>query len=85
MATEPRRSWQGKRDWRDDAACASLDGDIMFPSDKDVDGIAAAKAICAGCPVADDCLRYALETRAAHGVWGGTTPDERRQARRDAS
>lgn len=85
MTMTPRRSWQGERDWRDDAACASLDFDTMFPKDTDVDAIAAAKSICAGCPVAVACLAFAVQTRASHGVWGGTTPDERRLARRDAS
>jgi len=30
-----------------------------------------AKAICAGCPVQPACLRYAHETGARSGVWGG--------------
>ncbi len=26
---------------------------------------------CEGCPVRDECLTYAIETRQLHGVWGG--------------
>ena len=39
---------------------------------------AAAKAICAGCPVRDACLAYALDTGQEYGIWGGLTEDERR-------
>lgn len=41
------------------------------------DDIDAAKAICTGCPVATECLRAALDCEAEHGVWAGTTRDER--------
>jgi WhiB family redox-sensing transcriptional regulator len=37
-----------------------------------------AKRICAPCPVRLECLRYALETREPHGIWGGLTVTERR-------
>ena len=39
---------------------------------------AQAKAICARCRVRPECLRFALATREAHGVWGGTSEEERR-------
>jgi WhiB family redox-sensing transcriptional regulator len=62
-------------DWFDDAACRDADTDIFFPpSDAHAD---AAKAICAGCPVREACLEFALEVRPADGVWGGLTPIER--------
>ncbi|WP_460782771.1 WhiB family transcriptional regulator [Nonomuraea sp. N2-4H] len=38
-----------------------------------------AKQVCAGCPVREPCLEYALSTRQAHGVWGGTDPGQRRE------
>lgn len=38
-----------------------------------------AKAICATCAVASECLDYALRTREPHGVWGGLNEVERRQ------
>ncbi len=40
--------------------------------------VADAKAICASCPVATECLEYALEIREPHGVWGGKSEIERR-------
>jgi WhiB family redox-sensing transcriptional regulator len=61
--------------WFDDAACRGVDTDVFFPvSDAHAD---EAKAICATCPVREQCLEFALETRPAEGVWGGLTPIER--------
>lgn len=37
-----------------------------------------AKAICAECDVAIECLHFALDAREQHGIWGGTTEAERR-------
>jgi len=42
------------------------------------DEVAAAKEVCASCLVRRQCLQFALATRQAHGVWGGTTEEERR-------
>jgi len=33
--------------------------------------LAAAKALCADCPVRELCLAGALERREPYGVWGG--------------
>lgn len=70
-----------RRDWWQAAACRGADPDIFFP----VTGLgpgrdegARAKAVCAGCRVRRQCLQFALATHQAHGVWGGTTEDERR-------
>jgi WhiB family redox-sensing transcriptional regulator len=43
---------------------------------------AAAKAVCARCPVREPCLDWALETNQGSGVWGGMSEDERRAYRR---
>jgi len=42
---------------------------------------AAAKVICAGCPVRQDCLDYAIAKRETRGIWGGLAPVERRRHR----
>lgn len=42
------------------------------------DGTAAAKKVCAGCQVREQCLAYAVATRQDTGVWGGLTDTERR-------
>ncbi len=41
-----------------------------------------AKTICNDCPVAKQCLEFALRTLQDYGVWGGRTEDERRAIRR---
>jgi WhiB family transcriptional regulator, redox-sensing transcriptional regulator len=67
--------------WRDAGACLKADPDLFFPISKaglTMRQIRRAKSICGGCPVRLACLRFALETRELNGVWGGTTPEERR-------
>lgn len=39
----------------------------------------AAKKVCAGCVARVSCLQQALDSGQEHGVWGGTTPTERRR------
>ena len=66
--------------WRDEAACKGLDTAMFFPVTDDAAG--PAKAVCAGCPVRDACLDWALTARQEDGVWGGLTENERRRLRR---
>jgi WhiB family redox-sensing transcriptional regulator len=47
-----------------------------------VDDDRDAKAICAGCPVREECLEYAMRWDQLCGVWGGLSERERRQLRR---
>lgn len=62
--------------WMKDAACKGQEL-WMFPHDADEEGIAHAKSFCDVCPVREQCLSYALSIREKHGVWGGTTAEER--------
>lgn len=39
---------------------------------------AEARAICSNCPVADDCLEFALANREEDGFWGNKAPRERK-------
>jgi WhiB family redox-sensing transcriptional regulator len=69
-------------DW---GACRSAEPELFFPlsaAGPAVPQVAAAKAICRGCPVCAECLDYAMQTAQDHGIWGGTTDEERRVARR---
>jgi WhiB family redox-sensing transcriptional regulator len=68
--------------WRDQAACLEVDGVDFFPDPADLAAISAAKAVCAGCPVAAECLTWAIETNQTEGIWGGHTPSERRRLKR---
>jgi hypothetical protein len=37
-----------------------------------------AKFICAGCPIKQECLDYAMAAQEEYGIWGGLTADERK-------
>ena len=63
--------------WRESAACRDMDTAVFFPATDEE--AAPAKAICAICPVRDECLEFALLTRQDDGVWGGLTEVERRR------
>lgn len=65
--------------WQDHAACADTAVDF-FPNRGAPLG--PAKAICATCTVADQCLDYALDHGVKHGVWGGTSERDRRTLRK---
>ena len=41
-----------------------------------------AKAVCGRCQVRAECLAFAVETRQAHGVWGGLGEQELARLRR---
>jgi hypothetical protein len=38
---------------------------------------AAAKAICATCPVIAACRKHALAVQEPYGIWGGLSEDDR--------
>ena len=44
-----------------------------------------ARAICAGCPVHDECLDHALDVGEPHGIWGGLNELQRRRLRQRRS
>lgn len=70
-------------DWRERAACAGHPNQAFFPvGDGEEQVVKKAKAICAVCPVSEECLQYALETNQRFGIWAGTTEAERRSIRR---
>jgi hypothetical protein len=66
--------------WQADGACVGRLDITWFPERGD-DG-EAAKGICAGRPVRDQCLAFALADRSLDGIWAGTTSPERRAMRR---
>jgi WhiB family redox-sensing transcriptional regulator len=68
--------------WRDAASCREWTGVDFFPFSEDTVAIRLVKDVCALCPVADECLSYAIETRQTDGVWGGHTAKERSYLRR---
>ena len=82
--TVARPEWDEDISWQKGAACRGSDVNLFFtPSNLESkeerelrEG--QAKAICAICPVRAQCLRFALETRESHGIWGGLNEIERR-------
>ena len=63
--------------WMADGNCRNYPPAVFFPSDGV--GVDRARKICTDCPVATQCLEYALEERIEHGVWGGCSERERRR------
>jgi WhiB family redox-sensing transcriptional regulator len=79
----------GERDWRLEAACATVDPELFFPEPGQIPQMAAAKALCAGCAVRGPCLEAALHGPQAHqdhtGIFAGTTASDRVRLRGRAS
>jgi WhiB family redox-sensing transcriptional regulator len=76
-------------DWRHRSACLDEDPDLFFPLGKTglqvLRQIEDAKAVCRRCDVREECLAWAITSGQEHGVWGGTSEDERRSIRRRAA
>lgn len=58
-------------DWQTSALCATVEnsGELFFS--EELGEIAAAKRICAECPVIAPCLEAAIRRAEPWGVWGG--------------
>jgi WhiB family transcriptional regulator, redox-sensing transcriptional regulator len=68
--------------WWSRAACSTSDPELFFPiapSGPALSQVRQAKAICARCEIQQACFEYALAAGPIHGVWGGTTEEERRR------
>ena len=72
----------GPQVWQAEALCATADPDAWFPERGD--SVQEAKRICGMCPVRAECLEYALKHDDRFGIYGGFSPQERRQLRRAA-
>lgn len=61
--------------WRERALCAApgTDPSLWFPRHNDRVTAAKAQAICARCPVRQQCLDFAVDTPPDGGVWAGLT------------
>ena len=70
------------------ALCAQTDPELFFPEHSSgVPGgsVKAAKAVCARCPVRDECLEYALAHHIRDGIWAGLSPKQRRALQKEAA
>ena len=82
-------SWIPDAPWMDDAKCKGMNTEIFFG--KEYHGIQRhrptltsieirrAKAVCAVCPVLEECFTFAMENDEEYGVWGGTTHRDRQR------
>lgn len=66
--------------WHRQAACRGRGTAAFFPSPGD--SLAAARAICASCPVQPECLAMAVADAGLQGFWGGSSERDRRLIRR---
>lgn len=73
--------------WTSRAACRGRELDLFFghpgerPAERERRERQAAE-VCAGCPVRDPCLDYAIGRPEKHGTWGGLGEDARAGERR---
>ena len=58
-------------------ACQETDPELWFPENRASTRI--AKALCKACPVARECLEFALVSNEMHGIWGGVSVGDRRE------
>jgi WhiB family transcriptional regulator, redox-sensing transcriptional regulator len=69
--------------WHSEAVCRRDEAGLFFAPSKEptadrLSREAAAKRVCARCPVMIECREHALLQPEPYGVWGGLTAAERR-------
>jgi WhiB family redox-sensing transcriptional regulator len=67
--------------WWSSAACKGHDLKLFFPDPRSTN-YDAARAICSSCPVIEPCLAAALERGDQFGMFGGKSPQERKELQR---
>lgn len=73
------------QDWRQEALCAQIGGDLWFPAKGGSNH--PAKSVCAQCPVLQECLADVMARTDVvddYGIRGGTSPKERDRMRAQA-
>ena len=68
-------------EWMERAACRGLKTDLFFVPRGG--STRTARAVCARCPVVEECRDYAVANVIDYGIWGDTVPRQRRARRRD--
>ena len=69
-------------EWQYQRPCRDLNGPLLFHPEGERGAarrrrIERAKAICAGCPVLQQCREQSLAVREPYGIWGGLSEEER--------
>lgn len=83
VVTPTLEAWE----WQLRARCRGMPAEVLFTAEQDkgrrrLDHEERAKRICRDCPVLNQCRQYAIDTAEPYGIWGATTPQERRNLRR---
>ena len=67
-------------EWMLEALCRDMDPNLFYPDKSKTSSFdqLAIRLTCAGCPVAEECLEYAIAIREPHGIWGGLNEVERK-------
>lgn len=66
-----------RQPWMVDAACRQMPTSLFFKGR--YESHAEIKAICAECPVREQCLEYGIDE--PYGMWGGMSAKQRRKLR----
>ena len=59
--------------------------DLYYPEGDEIGGahfVRLAKKACQRCPLIKPCGEYAVEFKEEYGVWGGLSPNDRKNIRR---
>jgi WhiB family redox-sensing transcriptional regulator len=69
-------------DWQLHGLCRSTGPELFFHPEGERGAARAArdraaKAVCATCPVLEQCAAHALAVQEPYGVWGGMSEDDR--------
>jgi WhiB family redox-sensing transcriptional regulator len=74
-------SYSGDQGWREEALCSKKENsdlvDLFFSDE--LEDKHKVKNLCFSCPVREDCIKYALESKEIWGVWGGRDENEIRR------
>ena len=77
-------------DWQMKGLCRGVDSSFFFHPDGErgparAQREARAKAMCARCPVLEQCRTHAMAVQEPYGIWGGMSESERDSAVRSAN
>lgn len=83
MWFRPAHPYDSDPNWQSEAACRDYPTELFYPERGAPNyRIVQAKQICGDCPIRLKCLEYALYHNETIGIWGGTSPEDRRILRR---
>jgi WhiB family transcriptional regulator, redox-sensing transcriptional regulator len=68
--------------WMVRANCRGMTTNDFFPERGENRANAAARQVCDGCAVRDECIQFALDNNETAGIWGGLSGKQRRALRR---